>query len=293
VLTALQPWRQRVSQDLVLSGLEDPSTTKPVLHFLHGNGFCGGVYETFLDRLTADYALFLCDAHGHGDSETGPTFPGWNALAKQISSVARSRFEPRGDRPVIGMGHSLGGILTLLMAAEDPTLFDRLILLDPVLFSPMMLLGNATAHAMGFKHVNPMAKRARERVSQWGSRDEVCDALRNRGIFKGWPEEALASYARHAVQENPDGEGVVLKCPPWFEAEIFDSTPRGLWKAVARIQCPTLILFGDATYPFLQRSARRASQLNPLIQAASMSGGHCFMLEHPVVAEKHVREFLA
>lgn len=294
MLTALQPWHQRVSSHVVLSGLEDPSSTKPILHFMHGNGFCGAVYETFLRRFSSDYALFLCDAQGHGDSEAGLDFPGWNVMASQCASVARSRFKDRGSRPLIGVGHSLGGVLSLLIAAQEPPLFDRLILLDPVLFSPLMLLGIGAARALGFSHVNPMARRTRARASRWASREEARASFRDRGIFKGWPEVALDSYVEHALQDLPAPEvGVSLKCPTWFEAEIFDSTPRGLWKSIARIPCPTLILVGDETYSFLGRSAKRASRRNPLIRTATLPGGHCFMLEHPEATENRVREFLA
>ena len=294
MLTGLQPWHQRVSEDVVLSGLEDPSSTKPILHFLHGNGFCGAAYEMFLSRFASDYALFLCDAQGHGDSDAGLEFPGWNAMASQCGAVARSRFEQRASRPLIGVGHSLGGILSILMAAEEPTLFDRLILLDPVLFSPLMLFGAGAARALGFTHVNPMARRARARAFRWDSREEAREAFHGRGIFKGWAEEALDSYVEHALQNLPEPEsGVTLKCPTWFEADIFDSTPRDLWKSVARIQCPTLILVGDESYPFLGRSAKLASRRNPLIRTARLPGGHCFVLEHPEAAEKRLREFLA
>ncbi len=294
MLTGLQPWHQRVSQDVILSGLEDSNSTKPILHFLHGNGFCGAVYETFLSRFASDYSLFLCDAQGHGDSDAGLEFHGWNAMASQCASVARSRFEQRGSRPLIGVGHSLGGVLSALMAAKEPALFDRLILLDPVLFSPLMLWGNAAARALGFAHVNPMARRARARASRWSSREEARESFRDRGIFKGWPEVALDSYVNHALQNFPEPEvGVTLKCPTWFEAEIFDSTPRNLWKSIEAIQCPTLILVGDVSYPFLGRSAKLATRKNALIRTEKLPGGHCFMLEHPEATGKRVREFLA
>lgn len=295
MLSECEPWRQRVSQDVFLSGVEDPDGSKPALHFLHGNGFCGGVYETFLNLLASEYSLFLSDARGHGDSDAGSEFPGWNAMAEECLSVATERFSQRGARRLIGMGHSLGGVLSILMAARNPGLFDRLVLLDPVLFSPAMLLGTGVAHGLGFKHINPMARRARERTSRWDSREEVRESLRGRGIFRGWPEEALVSYSKHAlrvVEEGAEKSGVTLKCPTWFEGDVFDSTPRGLWRAIGQIQCPTLILVGCDTYPFIGESAKRAARRNPNIEWASLPGGHCFMMEHPKETQAALRDFL-
>jgi len=39
------------------------------------------------------------------------------------------------EEPVVGVGHSLGGVLTLMAAAKKPALFQNIIILDPPLFS--------------------------------------------------------------------------------------------------------------------------------------------------------------
>src|SRR5690606_15849945 len=104
-----------------------------------GNGYCGKVYWPWLSQLADDHDLFLSDAQGHGHSDVGGHFVGWSRsaeLAIQALDEYRSHWP---EQPVYGIGHSFGAVLTLLMAAQRPDLFDRLILLDPVLFSRSMI----------------------------------------------------------------------------------------------------------------------------------------------------------
>ena len=49
----LQPWAYTTSVQITLRGWHSIPSGKPVLHFLHGNGLCGRVYEPMLERLSA------------------------------------------------------------------------------------------------------------------------------------------------------------------------------------------------------------------------------------------------
>ena len=53
-----------------------------MIHFMHGNGYCGLAYAPLLRRLAADFDLFIPEAEGHGDSDHGGRFHGWNRTAE-------------------------------------------------------------------------------------------------------------------------------------------------------------------------------------------------------------------
>lgn len=270
-----------------LRGWCTPPTGRPLLQVLHGNGFCGRVYDPLLQALAADFDLWLCDLPGHGDSEAMPRFPGWNLFAQAALECARTATKRYGDVPRLALGHSLGGVLTMLMLAEPDQPFRRAVLLDPVLFPPAMLL----AMRLGLARFNPLARASARRRRQWPDRPAAAKALHGRGTYKGWADEALQAFVTHALRDEADGS-VTLKCTPELEAAIFASSPQGLWPAVQRVVVPTLILHGRDTMPFVQRGARHAQALNPAITERTVDGGHCFMQQHPADSAARVLQHL-
>ncbi|NUL20695.1 alpha/beta hydrolase, partial [Agrobacterium tumefaciens] len=72
----LIPWSHSTSAGFTLRGWHGQPSGKPLLHFLHGNGFCGRTYTPLLQALAEDFDLWLCDIQGHGDSDHGGRFLG-------------------------------------------------------------------------------------------------------------------------------------------------------------------------------------------------------------------------
>lgn len=284
------PWSHSGSAGFTLRGWYTEPSGKPLLHFLHGNGFCGRTYEPMLSSLAEHFDLWLSDAQGHGGSDPGHGFVGWNRsaeLAVEAFETGRARY---GDVMRVAVGHSFGGVLTGLILAEHPRLFDRAVLLDPVLFSPTMLGIMAFSDVLGLYRRNRLATRTRRRRRQWPTRESASDSLRGRGMFAGWTDEALQAYANSALR--PTAEGVGLCCPPELEAAIFSSFPKRLWPALAQIRTPTHLLIGADSYPFVGQAARRLANLNTCVSHEQMPGGHCFMQEHPRLSAERVSAYL-
>lgn len=74
---------------------------------------------------------------------------------------------------------------------------------------------------------------------------------------------------------------------------MFAGFPRGVWTAVQRLACPTLILYGQHTYRFIPAAVRQAHTLNPRIQARMMPGNHFFMQQMPDRTSTAMEEWLA
>jgi pimeloyl-ACP methyl ester carboxylesterase len=287
----LLPWTHIASANFALRGWHSPPSGKPLLHFLHGNGFCGRVYEPLLQALSVDFDLWLSDIQGHGDSDHGGRFLGWNRsaeLAVEAFEAGRERF---GEVPRLALGHSFGGVLSGLIMAHRPQLFDRAVLLDPVFMTPAMIAVMALSERLGLKRQHVLAKLSLKRRRQWPDRRTAFELLSGRGTFKGWAPEALQAYVDHALKDMPDG-GVELKCQPSREADIFNSFPHGLWAALRRLRTPTRIIHGNRTYPFVGKSVARLCALNAAVSARQVDGGHCFMQERPQGSAGWVREFL-
>jgi pimeloyl-ACP methyl ester carboxylesterase len=244
--------------------------------------------------------LWLSDIQGHGDSDVGGAFVGWNRSAELAAQAFEQHQHVFGDVSRYAMGHSLGGVLTSLVLAQHPALFKQAVLLDPVLLPRRLLLGARGLSAMGMSKHLPNVANALKRRSHWPSREEAVNALRGRGTYKGWTESAMAAFGEHALRPavhgngsgNGIGAGVVLKCPPSREAEVFGSVPKGLWLALRKVQTPTMVLHGDNTYPFIAPSARHWAKLNAKVSSMQVAGNHCFMQCSPEQTADQVVAFL-
>ncbi len=282
---ATRAWESRAAGAPTLRGRR-LDRDAPCLHFVHGNGFCGGTYWPFLRGLSGDYGLFCHDLEGHGSSDAPARFSGIRPLVHRIGSVIAEQDLPRPGQPLIGVGHSFGGALTVRAAAAQPGLFRALVLLDPILIPPLpwALLKIGTAAGR-----NPMSHAARRRRTLWPSADAVFHALHDRGTYRGWTDEALRCFVDYATHDTPDGRR--LSCPPELEASIFEH-PVYPWRALRRLRCPVLFIYGRDSYPFMPGAAARAARIHPGIEVRDLEGGHCFMLEHPVETAQAVRQWL-
>jgi pimeloyl-ACP methyl ester carboxylesterase len=290
---ALQPWAWDTGHDFTLRGWHSVPSGKPLLHFLHGNSFCGRVYEPLLRRLSADFDLWLCDVQGHGDTDLGGRFKGWNLNAALAAEAFDTLRKPFAEVPRMALGHSFGGVLSLLMMSERPDLFQRAAVMDPVIFPAAMALAMTMAEATGMAAHSPLARAARKRRHQWPGRQEAIDSLRGRGTYKGWSEEALAAFGEHALRPAASGDGVELKCPPSREAEVFASAPVGLWSALRRVSTPTLLLHASESFPFIAPSARQLAASNRHVVVEEFPGNHCFMQCDPDGAALRLRTWFS
>ncbi|MDP2715833.1 alpha/beta fold hydrolase [Rheinheimera sp.] len=283
----LIPWSYHTRQGFTLRGYRSEASGKPVLHMLHGNGFCSRMYQPMLQLLAADYDLFLSDAQGHGDSDHGGAFVGWNKSAELAAEAWQAHRTLYADVPVYGVGHSFGGILTALIHTSSPSPFTAAILLDPVLFTPGMLTVMSTLKGVRLYHKNPLAKAALRRRQHWPDRDTALNYLNNRGMFANWHPDALAAYIDHALK--PTEQGLSLKCLPQREADIFSSYPEKLWQQLARSCPPVHVIYGDRSYDFVAKALRKWQKCNSAVSIEQVSGGHCFMQEQPAMAKQYIQ----
>ena len=137
--------------------------------------------------------------------------------------------------------------------------------------------------------LHPMKRAALRRRREWPSREEVIDRLRDRGIYRGWTEEALACFADYATRDA--GGKRVLSCPPELEAEIY-GRPVYPWPSFRTVNVPVLFLHGTGSHDFLPPASRLARRHNPAVEVATVPGRHCFMLEDPAAAHAAVAAFL-
>ncbi len=292
MLNRLKQWEYPLSTGFTVRGFYTEPTGNPVIHFVHGNGYCGLVYEQMLEPLMEHYDLFISDIQGHGNSDVGGHFRGWNRNSEFCAEVwqyYKKRLWP--DVPAIAMGHSFGSVMSALMMANHPTLFDRGVLLDPVFLNKSLMRLVVLSEPFGLLNFTSLARRAKSRRSEWSDTKEAFDYFHQRGMFKGWDDGCLWSYINHALKETSNG--LMLKCPPRRESAIFASFPKRLWSSLDRITTQTHVIYGDRSYPFVLKSANVLQQSNEVVTAEAVPGRHCFMQEHPVKTAEKIHKHLS
>ncbi|MBA2605642.1 MAG: alpha/beta hydrolase, partial [Acidobacteria bacterium] len=79
--------------------------SKQIIHFAHANGFPAKTYNKLFSFLEDDFEINFLERHAHN-----PKFPvtdGWERLRDELREELQKRYAQR----IIGVGHSLGGIL--------------------------------------------------------------------------------------------------------------------------------------------------------------------------------------
>jgi pimeloyl-ACP methyl ester carboxylesterase len=261
-------------------------------HFLHGNGFCAGTYAPFLRQLADDLHIVASDVRGHGGSAEfrfDAPIRHWEIFARDLGAVVERTLDP----PVIGMGHSLGAVTTLIAAAAAPHLFSALVLIDPVLLPLRLLWGLRLLRLFGMQGRVPRAILARRRRRVFKGKAEALRLfLAGRGIFKRWSPEFVEAYLECGLLEK-DERTAVLKCDPEIEAQIFESVPVDIWNYFGKITCPVLALRGELSDVFLPAAAERLKKCFPGVEVAVISGtGHFPPMEKPLECAELIRDFL-
>ena len=263
----------------------------PPAHFLHGNGFCAGTYSPFIEQLAGEMHIVASDVRGHGASEFTGIQPirSWKVFAEDLKTVVCRTSRP----PVIGMGHSLGAVSTVMAAAAYPELFSFLVLVDPVFLPPRSLAAIGLLRALGLQGRLPRARGARRRRKIFRGKAQALRLfLSGRGIFKAWSPEFVEAYLECGLIER-DSETAVLTCDPELEAQNFESIPLRTWSFVKRIQCPVLVIRGELSEVFTAQAAERLKRQAADGEVVTIAGtGHFPTMEKPEECATEVREFL-
>jgi len=259
----------------------------PLALLHHANGFSKGLWGLVAQGLMGRYRVIAMDARGHGDSShpEGPEAYAWHHFAEDAAAVADHLAAAHG-RLALGVGHSFGGTSMLGAAARRPELFERLVLVDPVVPPPEQMPPERT------EHVAALVERARRRRSHWSSRQEARRWFAERSLFEAWRPEALDLYVQDGLRERSDGS-VALKCPGAVEAAVFAGS-RGfdVFGLARGVTVPCLWLRASrGDFPRAVYEALAGSMLDARVQ--EVDSGHLVPMEHPDLLVEAVAAFSA
>lgn len=245
--------------------------------FSHANGFPAPCYAKLFSALQDDFDIrYLPRLAHHPDY---PVSDGWPNLVRELIA-----FVEAGPHPAVAVGHSLGGFLSFMAAAQRPDLFSALILLDaPVINRYRARAMQLSKHVGIIDRITPArATRARRRV--WASEREAIAHFRTRKLFRHFDPECLADYVRHGMVETPEGRA--LWFDPDIEYRIYCTIPHKLHSLLPRLQVPAGFIGG-------RRSAELRvfglAEMKGRFRMQPIDGGHLFPFERPQQAAQAIR----
>ena len=104
--------------------------SQPLIVFSHGNSFPASTYGVMLDDLRQrGFQVKAIEKLGHNTRY--PVSNNWPHLVQELTDFVAPLAIPA---PVFLVGHSLGGFLSMMVAAQSPALVHGVVLLD----SPML-----------------------------------------------------------------------------------------------------------------------------------------------------------
>ncbi len=267
--------------------LEDLGGAGPALHLAHANGFPPGAYRLFAEALAAHYHVVALPARPLWPGARPEEAPTWRTMAGDLLRG----LEALGASGIVGVGHSMGGVQTLWAAIDRPDLFRAVVLIDPVILPAHWLWWLRLARAFGLDGRMPFVQGALRRRRTWPGYRACFDHYRGKQLFARCSDDALWDYVRAATRE--EGDGLVLRYPPEWEAHLFATVPADIWPDVPRLRVPCLVVRGEHSETFLPGALRRVAGLLPAARLATIPDTtHLLPMERPWETATAVLAFL-
>ncbi|WKZ39339.1 MAG: alpha/beta hydrolase [Anaerolineales bacterium] len=261
------------------------------LHFLHANGYPPECYQPLFAHLHNRHRVFGMKLRPLWEGQNKDDFQDWHPYSDDLLRF----LSDRGTDPVIGVGHSIGGIVTLRAALRNPDKFRALILLDPVFFVPPFLVGWNFIRAIGLgEKTHPLIPAARKRRREFDNLDVLFRSYRSKPIFRYLNDDSLKAYIAGITKPKADG-GYELAYTPEWETHIYLTGLRDfdLWRGLPNLDVPTLIIRGAETDTFLPNAERLVKKKNPHIRVHTMQNAtHILPLEYPREVAEIIDKFL-
>jgi pimeloyl-ACP methyl ester carboxylesterase len=266
------------------------------LHFLHANGYPPDCYQPFLEHLKTEYHVFgmlLRPLWGDAKPEE---IRSWHPFSEDLLYFLAKRSDnSRSTAPVIGVGHSIGAVVTLRAALKEPERFKALVLIDPVLFMPRRLLLWKLVRAMGLgDRVHPLIAGAKKRRRSFDDLDIVLRGYRSRNVFRYMSDENLRAYVDGITKPSPNG-GYELAYSPEWEMQIYRTGLHDLdiWRGLPKLEVPTLFIRGAETDTFLENAARLVKRRQSKVRVETLEKStHLLPLERPKEVFDIMQSFL-
>jgi pimeloyl-ACP methyl ester carboxylesterase len=191
----------------------------PPMLFIPGLASSGDVWDSTVEHVRDHFTCYVLTLPGFAGQPAvaGPLIP------KMREAIAAYVTAAKLDHPIV-VGHSLGGMLALAIAADHPDLFSRLVIVDSLPFLTAAWVPNATMES-----ARAIADKARDGILNSPNAAENQRAMINTMVTKPADQATVLAWGRASDRATvADG--------------MYGVMTTDLRDDVAKITAPTLVI---------------------------------------------------
>lgn len=251
--------------------------------FSHANSFPASTYGVLFKSLKSrGFKVRAIEKFGHDSGY--PVTNNWPHLVQQLIDFTQAEVEKVGE-PVYLVGHSFGGFVSLMAAAQAPGLARGVLLLD----SP--ILGGWRATTLGVMKSAQMVgsfspgATSQRRRTQWPSAEEALAHFHHKKAFAKWDPQVLSDYIAHGTHD--EGRGAerkrVLSFDRVVETAIYNTLPDNLDRLLQRhpVKCKVSFIGGTRSAEMKQVGMAMTEKITHG-RVMMLDGSHLFPMEKPL-----------
>ncbi|MCY4529608.1 MAG: alpha/beta hydrolase [Chloroflexi bacterium] len=277
----------RVDEDTVITLRRHGNPEGRRLVLTHGNGLSIDLYYPFWSLLADDFDLIVYDLRNHGWNPVS-TLENHNipTLVNDHDLIMEAIDRNYGQKPKIGVFHSVSGLISLLSPTKGSG-FEARILFDPPLCKPGRSyydFEEATALLVAM---------TRRRKHLFKTRESFAQVLGFLPNFKRLDPGLYDLFAKTTLRESTVERGYELCCPPEYEAQMIDYA--GIYAVLIdfdTMKCPTKVIGADPTLQYSYLPTLDLSDILTVDYDFLPDATHFLQLEEPEQCVDALREFI-
>lgn len=254
------------------------------LVFFHANGFPPAMYRQMLTPLTEHYKVSTVYQRPLWPLPVPEDFNNWQMMIDDAC-----RFIAAQPEPVILVGHSMGGLISIICAVREPEKIKKLVLLDPVILQPHLIWLMRNLPDFLRKKL-PLVDKTLRRPDFFINKEKGFRFHRRVRNFKNIPDNILEDYMAEGLY--PVEGGYRLSYSREWEAAIYQTVPWA-WSSIKRLDIDTVVIRGSQSDTLLPQTITRLKRKQPHVKMVEIEGGHLFPLEQPEEAAQLILQQLS
>jgi pimeloyl-ACP methyl ester carboxylesterase len=257
--------------DLRLHYLDWGNSEATPMLLVHGLCCSARYWDFFARSMSQKYHVIAVDLRGHGESS-------WSGNYNPAEYTADlTKFADKLElHDIILIGHSLGGIVSILYTVEQPNRVARLVVVD-------------NGPEIDFSRMERLKGELANRSIVYNSEADALRRMEEESLF--YSEDCKRYLIKYTMNRDDSGRLSYKYDPSLHHTEV--GTLEWLLPSMKKLTCPTLVVHGAESDVLPAAAARRIPEILPSTMVVDIErAGHFVMGDNPAAFETAINNFI-